>query len=296
MRPRCCGKWRNSFRLRPPIHDPTGPPRPLSVLLSNDDGVYAPGLIALERSLRGLGDLHVIAPNRDRSGVSNSLTLDRPLHAETLPNGFIAVDGTPTDCVHLGTAGLFMPLPERVISGINLGANLGDDVLYSGTVAAAMEARFLSRPAIAFSLVYHEREVDAESFAVAATVARGLLPLIDRLEVPPRTVFNVNIPALPLARIRGLRLTTLGQRLRGENPIRAQNPRGKTVYWIGRAGGPVDAPEGSDFHAVANGYVSITPIHADMTFREPLAAMREALAFAADALPAGFGAPAQEVS
>ena len=157
-------------------------------------------------------------------------------------------------------------------------------MLYSGTVAAAMEGRFLDKPAMAISLCSSAAEVDAGHFQAAAAVARWLLGIIDRIEVPPRTVFNVNIPDLPAAEIRGLRLTVLGQRLRGENPIRTQNPRGKTAYWIGRAGGPVAQVEGSDFHAVANGYVSLTPIHADMTQRDNFREMERMVAGASDAM------------
>lgn len=249
----------------------------MTLLLCNDDGVYAPGLVALEQELRGLGDVRVVAPNQDRSGVSNSLTLHRPVHAEHLPNGFIAVDGTPTDCVHLGTAELFMPVPERVISGINLGPNMGDDVLYSGTLAAAMEGRFLAKPSLAVSLDAGGA-VDVARFAVAAGITRYLIEVVDSIQLPPRTVFNVNIPDLPVADIRGIQLTFLGQRLRGENPISTENPRGKTSYWIGRSGGPVDYVEGNDFHALANGYISITPLHADMTCRTTMPILEPVIA------------------
>jgi 5'-nucleotidase len=240
----------------------------MTMLLSNDDGVHAPGLQALVQALQvaALAPFWVVAPDRDRSGVSNCLTLDRPLQATQLSERCFGVDGTPTDCIHLGTAGIFMPLPERVVSGINLGANLGDDVLYSGTVAAAMEGRFLSKPAVAFSLVVTEAGVaNVERFTAAAQIAVWVLKHMQTLVFPPRTVLNVNIPDLPLAAIKGLRLTSLGQRLKGENPISTLNPRGKTLYWIGRAGGPVAREPGSDFHAVEAGYVSLTPIYADMT-------------------------------
>lgn len=238
----------------------------MTLLLSNDDGVHAPGLQALAEALAARQlDYLVVAPDRDRSGVSNCLTLDRPLQATRLDAHRIAVDGTPTDCIHLGTAGLFMNTPERVVSGINFGANLGDDVLYSGTVAAAMEGRFLEKPALALSLVVSDYgNASVARFNTAAAIAVWLLERIDRLPLPPRTVLNVNIPDLPASRIKGLRLTTLGQRLKGENPIATLNPRGKTLYWIGRAGGPVAREPGSDFHAVEQGYVSVTPIHADM--------------------------------
>ena len=246
----------------------------MSLLLSNDDGIHAPGLEALRMALQDHFPLMVIAPDRDRSGVSNSLTLDRPLQATHIDATRITVDGTPTDCVHLGTAGIFMPEPERVISGINYGANLGDDVLYSGTVAAAMEGRFLRNPAIAFSLVVTEYGAPTiATFTDSALIARYLLETLNQLELPPRTVLNVNIPDIPASAIKGVRLTRLGQRLRGENPISTRNPRGKTLYWIGRAGGPVERAPGTDFHAVEQGYVSVTPIHADMVSGEALTLM-----------------------
>jgi 5'-nucleotidase len=223
----------------------------MSLLLSNDDGVHAPGLEALRQALLQDYELVIIAPDRDKSGVSNCLTLDRPLQVMQLDPHRYAVDGTPTDCIHLGTSGIFLKEPTRVVSGINFGANLGDDVLYSGTVAAAMEGRFLPKPALAFSLVVTDySELNIARFQTAAALARRVLQIVDRLPLPPRTVLNVNIPDLPLAQIKGLRLTTLGQRLRGENPISTRNPRGKTLYWIGRAGGPVERLPGSDFHAV----------------------------------------------
>lgn len=243
----------------------------MSLLLSNDDGVNAPGLEALRQALAQDHEVVIIAPDRDKSGVSNCLTLDRPLQVMELGPGRYAVDGTPTDCIHLGTAGIVIKEPQRVVSGINFGANLGDDVLYSGTVAAAMEGRFLPKPALALSLVVTDySDVNVDRFRVAAEIARRVLQLADQLPLPPRTVLNVNIPDLPEAQIRGLRLTTLGQRLRGENPISTRNPRGKTLYWIGRAGGPVERLAGSDFHAVEHGYVSITPLHADMCSQSAL--------------------------
>ncbi|MES2624556.1 MAG: 5'/3'-nucleotidase SurE [Pseudomonadota bacterium] len=245
----------------------------MSLLLSNDDGIHAPGLQALFQALQNEHDVMVIAPDRDKSGVSNCLTLDRPLQANQIGPQHFAVDGTPTDCIHLGTAGIFIPQPTRVLSGINLGANLGDDVLYSGTVAAAMEGRFLPRTAMAISLVVTDYGiVNVERFQTAAAITKWLLSVIDSLSLPVRTVLNVNIPDLPAEQIKGIRLTTLGQRLKGENPISTRNPRGKTLYWIGRAGGPVERNPGSDFLAVEEGYVSLTPIHADMLNKEALAA------------------------
>ena len=244
----------------------------MSILLSNDDGIHAPGLQALFQALQNEHEVVVIAPDRDKSGVSNCLTLDRPLQANQIGPQHFAVDGTPTDCIHLGTAGIFIPPPKRVLSGINLGANLGDDVLYSGTVAAAMEGRFLPFTAMAISLVVTDYGVvTVERFRTAAAITRYLLGIVDALSLPVRTVLNINIPDLPASEIKGFRMTTLGQRLKGENPISTRNPRGKTLYWIGRAGGPVERSPGSDFLAVEEGYVSLTPIHADMLNKEALA-------------------------
>jgi len=247
----------------------------MSILLSNDDGVRAPGLMALASALAQHVELQVIAPTYDRSGVSNCLTLDRPLQVEELSNRYIGVDGTPTDCVHLGTSGIYGPIPERVISGINYGANMGDDVLYSGTVAAAMEGRFLQKPAIAVSLVTHKGREANVDFDTPARLFLSVLNFIDTLTLPERTVLNVNIPDLPVEDIKGVKFTTLGRRLKSENPVRTENPRGKAVYWIGRAGGPVENTPGTDFHEVASGYISITPIHADMTHEKVLSGLSD---------------------
>jgi 5'-nucleotidase len=227
-------------------------------------------LTALASVLSTKAELQVIAPTYDRSGVSNCLTLDRPLQVEELSNRYIGVDGTPTDCVHLGTSGIYCPVPERVISGINYGANMGDDVLYSGTVAAAMEGRFLAKPAMAVSLATNKGREANVDFDIAAAIFMELFVSLESLSLPEGTVLNINIPDIPANQIRGIRFTTLGRRLKSENPVRTENPRGKTVYWIGRAGGPVENIPGTDFYEVANGYVSITPIHADMTHEKAL--------------------------
>ncbi|MFH6566310.1 MULTISPECIES: 5'/3'-nucleotidase SurE [Pseudomonas] len=234
----------------------------MRILISNDDGVTAPGLAALYGALADYAECVVIAPDQDKSGASSSLTLDRPLHPHTLANGFISINGTPTDCVHLGLHGLLEQQPDMVVSGINLGANLGDDVLYSGTVAAALEGRFLDRPSFAFSLV--SRQVD--NLPTAAFFARKLLEAHASLELPPRTVLNVNIPNLPLEKIRGIQLTRLGHRARAAAPVRMVDPRGKAGYWIAAAGDVEDGGPGTDFHAVMQGYVSITPLQLDRTF------------------------------
>lgn len=236
----------------------------MRILIANDDGVNAPGIAALYDALSEHAECVVIAPEQDRSGASSSLTLDRPLHAQRLSNGFIGVDGTPTDCVHLGLNGLLDTLPDMVVSGINLGANLGDDVLYSGTVAAAIEGRFLERPAFAFSLLSRQ----PDNLYTAMHFARLLVQNHERLELPPRTVLNVNIPNLPLERIRGVQLTRLGHRKRAAAPVKVVNPRGREGYWIAAAGDVEDGGEGTDFHAVMQGYVSVTPLQLDRTFRE----------------------------
>ncbi len=234
----------------------------MRILISNDDGVTAPGLAALYGALADYAECVVVAPEQDKSGASSSLTLDRPLHPHTLANGFISINGTPTDCVHLGLHGLLEQQPDMVVSGINLGANLGDDVLYSGTVAAALEGRFLDRPSFAFSLV--SRQVD--NLPTAAFFARKLLEAHASLDLPPRTVLNVNIPNLPLDKIRGIQLTRLGHRARAAAPVRVVDPRGKAGYWIAAAGDVEDGGPGTDFHAVMQGYVSITPLQLDRTF------------------------------
>ena len=236
----------------------------MRILISNDDGVSAPGLAALRAALADYAECAVIAPDQDRSGASSSLTLDRPLHPLQLDNGFISLNGTPTDCVHLGIHGLLEQEPEMVVSGINMGANLGDDVLYSGTVAAALEGRFLQRPSFAFSFLSRQ----ADNLATAAHYARLLVEAHEQLDLPPRTVLNVNIPNLPLEHVRGIQLTRLGHRTRAAAPVRVVDPRGRAGYWIAAAGDAEDGGAGTDFHAVLQGYVSITPLQLDRTYQD----------------------------
>lgn len=236
----------------------------MRILISNDDGVLAPGIAALHDALRDYAECVVIAPTEDKSGASSSLTLDRPLHPMALSNGYISLNGTPTDCVHLGLNALLDPQPDMVVSGINLGANLGDDVLYSGTVAAALEGRFLAKPAFAFSLLSRQ----PDNLPTAAYFARKLVEAHGRLNLPPRTVLNVNVPNLPLENIRGVQLTRLGHRARAAAPVKQLNPRGKAGYWISVSGDAEDGGPGTDFHAVMQGYVSITPLQLDRTFHE----------------------------
>lgn len=236
----------------------------MRILITNDDGVLAPGVKALHGALTDYADCVVVAPHEDRSGASSSLSLDRPLRPFTLENGFVGLNGTPTDCVHLGLNAFYEDSIDMVVAGINHGANLGDDVLYSGTVAAALEGRFLSRTAMAFSLVGRQ----ADNMASAASIARRMVEMHDQLDLPPRTVLNVNIPNLPREQIKGIRLTRLGHRSRAAKPVRWVDPRGKEGYWISVAGDAEDGGEGTDFHAVMQGYVSVTPLRVDKTHFE----------------------------
>lgn len=233
----------------------------MRILVSNDDGYQAPGIRALAAALGEHGEVTVVAPERDRSGASNSLTLENPIRATVMPDGVIRVDGTPTDCVHLAITGLLEEEPDIVVSGINAGANMGDDVLYSGTVAAAMEGRFLGLPAIAISMTTHQ----PKHYDSAARVACELLLRLCRDPLPADTILNVNVPDLPYEKIAGFEATRLGHRHKAEPVIRAQDPRGRPIYWVGPAGAEQDAGPGTDFHAVRQGFVSITPIQVDLT-------------------------------
>ena len=234
----------------------------MHLLLSNDDGYQALGLECLARHLGELAELTVIAPSRDRSGASNSLTLDQNLHVRTAANGFHYVEeGTPTDCVHLGITGLVEPEPDMVVSGINSGANLGDDVIYSGTVAAAMEGRTLGLPAIAISMTSH----DPQHYETGAYIACALIRLLSEQALPPEIILNVNVPDRPLGELRGLRMTRLGHRHRAEPAIREEDVDGCSVWRVGPPGADKDGGEGTDFHAVREGFASVTPMQVDLT-------------------------------
>lgn len=233
----------------------------MRILLSNDDGYFAPGIEQLAKHLADLAEITVVAPERDRSGASNSLTLDRPLSLRRTPNGFYHVNGTPTDCVHLAVTGMLDTLPDMVVSGINHGANMGDDTIYSGTVAAATEGYLLGVPAIAVSLVGKT----GVHFATAAGIARQLVARFLAQPIRSPVLLNVNVPDVPPEEIRGIRVTRLGRRHKAEPVVRANTPRGETVFWVGAAGEAADAGEGTDFHAVANNYVSVTPLQIDLT-------------------------------
>lgn len=242
----------------------------MRILISNDDGFQAPGISALNSAIAEMAETTVVAPDRDRSGASNSLTLDRPLTVSRAENGFYSVNGTPTDCVHLAITGLLSEEPDMVISGINNGANLGDDVLYSGTVAAAMEGRFLGLPTIAISLTRHQ----AKHFNTAARVAQQLVAQLRDAPLDANTILNVNVPDLPWNQLVGFKVTRLGHRHKAEPVIHEKDPRGRDIYWIGPAGAEQDAGPGTDFHAISEGYVSITPLQVDLTGHRQLDAVR----------------------
>jgi 5'-nucleotidase len=236
------------------------------ILLSNDDGYFAPGLEHLAAALTAHGaQITVVAPERDRSGASNSLTLDRPLMVRRAPNGFLFVNGTPTDCVHLAVTGLLDEMPDMVISGINLGANMGDDTIYSGTVAAATEGFLLGLPSFAISLI----SKTAAHFETAAQVAVELVERHARERAGP-WLLNLNVPDIARDAVKGYRVTRLGRRHKAESVVKTQNPRGEVVYWVGAAGAAADAGEGTDFHAVQAGYVSVTPLQIDLTNRDQM--------------------------
>lgn len=233
----------------------------MRILVSNDDGFQAPGIQCLAQALEDIAEVTVVAPDRNRSGASNSLTLERPLRPRTISPNVTAVDGTPTDCVHLAITGLLSHEPDMVIAGINAGANLGDDVLYSGTVAAATEGRFLGLPAIAVSLA-------GEQLIHYETAARAAILLINQLRdnpLPVDTILNVNVPDVRWDKLEGFEATRLGRRHKSEPVVRAQDPRGREIYWVGPAGAEQDAGPGTDFHAIRYNRVSVTPIQIDLT-------------------------------
>ncbi len=234
----------------------------MKILLSNDDGYQAPGLQLLYKSLAAVADVTVVAPDRDRSGASNSLTLDVPIRATRTEPNVIRVEGTPTDCVHLAITGLLEDEPDMVISGINEGANMGDDVLYSGTVAAATEGRFLGYPALAVSLAGHQAPLH---FETAVQVVLSLIGHLKTDPLPQDTILNVNVPNVPWEEIDGFESTRLGNRHKSESVIRDTDPKGRVIYWVGPAGPEQDAGPGTDFYAVRNKRVSVSPLHIDLT-------------------------------
>ncbi len=243
----------------------------MHILLSNDDGYLAQGLSTLAEALSPYAEISVVAPDKNRSAASNSLTLEMPLRTRESENGFIRVDGTPTDCVHLAITGLLQSEPDMVFAGINHGSNLGDDVLYSGTVAAATEGRFLGLPAVAISLA----SSDPQHFETAATVAVELMQKVIAHPLPEDTLLNVNVPDVPVAMLKGYQATRLGQRHKAEPVIKSQDPRGDEIFWVGPPGSEQDAGVGTDFYAVKNGFVSITPLQLDLTRYERIEAVEQ---------------------
>ncbi len=243
----------------------------MRILISNDDGYFSPGIAALAETLSKAGKVTVVAPERDRSGASNSLTLDRPLKLSRAHNGFHYVNGTPTDCVHLAVTGMLEELPDIVVSGINHGANMGDDTIYSGTVAAATEGFLLGIPSIAISLVGHE----GGHFDTAAKIALQLVERCSKDRPSGPMLLNVNVPDLPYDDLKGIRVTRLGKRHKAEPVVKTRNPRGETVYWVGAAGAAQDVAEDTDFYAVAHQHVSITPLQIDLTHFGQMDAVRK---------------------
>ena len=233
----------------------------MKILISNDDGYQADGIAALAAALGEVATIDVVAPDRDRSGASNSLTLDSPIRARVGDNGYTYVDGTPTDCVHLAITGLLDREPDMVVAGINAGANLGDDVLYSGTVAAAVEGRFLGFPAIAVSLATEK----PTHFETAARITVDLVQQVMGGLLPADTILNVNVPDVPWDELKGMQATRLGRRHKSEPVVKMNDPRGRPVYWVGPCGAEQDAGPGTDFYAVRSGYVSVTPLDVDLT-------------------------------
>jgi 5'-nucleotidase len=242
----------------------------MQILISNDDGYFAPGLACLAQHLSAIAEVVVVAPERDRSGASNSLTLSRPLNLRRAPNGFFYVDGTPTDCVHLAVTGMLDTQPDIVVSGINSGANMGDDTIYSGTVAAATEGFLLGIPSIAVSLSGHEQKH-------YETAARVVVELVQRFQSQQHAqpwLLNVNVPDIPYEQLQGIEVTRLGKRHKAEPVIKSSNPHGQPVYWVGAAGKAQDAGEGTDFSAIAQQRVSVTPLQIDLTQYSQLEAVR----------------------
>ncbi len=246
----------------------------MRILVSNDDGYFSPGIEALAQGLATLAEVTVVAPERDRSGASNSLTLDRPLSVRRAANGYFFVNGTPTDCVHLAVTGLLDFVPDVVVSGINLGANMGDDTIYSGTVAAATEGFLLGIPSFAISLASKE----AHHLESAAQVARQLVERLQRAPFGQPVLLNVNVPDVAPSALGALQVTRLGRRHKAEPAVKMRTPRGENAFWIGAAGAAADAGPGTDFHAVASQRVSVTPLQVDLTFHAQDAPIRDWLA------------------
>jgi 5'-nucleotidase len=246
----------------------------MKILVSNDDGYFSPGITQLAEALARRAEVTVVAPERDRSGASNSLTLDRPLIVRRAANGYYSVNGTPTDCVHIAVTGLLDFTPDIIVSGVNLGANMGDDTIYSGTVAAAVEGYLLGIPSLAVSLTSKA----GAHFDAAIAVALELVERLERRPFGEPVLLNVNVPDVPPGELRGTEVTRLGRRHKAEPVNRLTTPRGETAYWIGPAGGAADCGPGTDFHAVQSRRVSVTPLRLDLTHTAQLGRAREWLA------------------
>jgi len=238
----------------------------MKILISNDDGYQSEGIITLADALGEIAEVQVVAPDRNRSAASNSLTLFHPMRAKYHDNGFCSIDGTPTDCVHLCVNGMLETVPDMVVSGINDGPNLGDDVMYSGTVAAAIEGRFQGLPAIAVSM----GNSDPVHFASAARIVKELISHLDVSPIDENSILNINVPDLPYDEIKGIKSTRLGSRHQAEGIIKQQDPRGQTIYWLGSVGKEADAGPGTDFDALKQGYVSVTPLQIDLTHHQAI--------------------------
>ncbi|MCV2884618.1 5'/3'-nucleotidase SurE [Aestuariibacter sp. AA17] len=242
----------------------------MKILLSNDDGVFAEGLSCLHDELAKLHDVTVIAPDRNCSGASNALSLHQPLRIQKMKNDFYSVNGTPSDCVHVGINQFLEEDPQLVVSGINHGANLGDDVIYSGTVAAATEGRYMGLPAIAVSLASKR----GEHFQTAAKVVCDMIEHLIAHPLPADQILNINVPDVPYEQLKGVEVTRQGRRHRAESMVKDTDPFGRDIYWYGPAGSEQDAGPGTDFHAIARGYASVTPLSVDMTAYKSLEAMQ----------------------
>lgn len=233
----------------------------MRILLSNDDGYFAPGLACLAQLLSEIAEIIVVAPERDRSGSSNSLTLDRPLSLHKSHNGFYYVNGTPTDCVHLAVTGMLDVMPDIILSGVNHGANMGDDTIYSGTVAAATEGFLLGIPSLAISLV----SASNGNYRTAARVAVDMVKRLRENDIKNPVLLNINVPDIEYHQLEGIEVTRLGRRHKAEPVIKSHSPRGESVYWVGAAGAAQDAGKGTDFYAIQHNRVSVTPLQIDLT-------------------------------
>ena len=243
----------------------------MKILMSNDDGVFAKGLAILHQTIASEHDVTVIAPDRNCSGASNALSLHQPLRIQQMDSGFYSVNGTPSDCVHLGVNRFLKEDPELVVSGINHGANLGDDVIYSGTVAAATEGRYMGLPAIAVSLTSKK----GEHFETAARVVLEIIKKLQKHPLPANQILNVNVPDVPYEELKGIKVTRQGRRHRAEGMVEDKDPFGRQIFWYGPAGAEQDAGPGTDFHAIAHGYCSVTPLSVHMTARDSIAEMEK---------------------